>query len=191
MAIDSGITVVASDLAKRGGLHYVGIIGQASVTEAVADDSAGVHAYTGLNGAGTAAFHLFEIGEGSGSMGVSASRENGTMMFEQTVSFFIPNCSNEHLHELEQLKHEPIIVAAVDYNGNTYMVGLSEAYKNTNDITKNQTVAYMTGLEVATGAAVGDAHGVTVTITCTAGELPRVFTGTTTLDVSAGTLTLD
>lgn len=191
MAIDSGLTVQASDIERRGGLQYVGIIGQADVTAATADSTAGKHEYTRINDDSTAVMHLFEMKEGSGSLAVSGSKENGTMMFEQTISFYIPNCSSQHLHELEQLKHEPIICAAYDYNGEVYMVGLSEAYKNEDAITRNQTYAMMTGLEVSTGAAIGDEQGVTVTITCRAGELPRKFTGTATLDTSASTLTLD
>ena len=40
-----------------------------------------------------------------------------------------------------------------------------------------------------TGAALGDENGVTVTITCSSGELPRLFTGTFT-PAADGTVTI-
>lgn len=188
MAIDSGLTVQASDIERRGGLQYVAICTQANITAATADSAAGKHEYTSITDADV--LYLFELKNGTGSISVSGSKENGTMMFEQTVSFYVPAVTSEHLHELEQLKHEALVCVGVDFNNEYWVIGLSEAYKNEDAIGRNQTYATMTGLEVNSGAALGDEQGATVTITCSAGELPRKYTGTPTLDTSAGTLTL-
>jgi len=191
MAIESGLTITAADVEKRGGLQYVSVASSTRVTGVTTDDSDD-HAYSdinladGDNSAGADTMWVFELKNGSGSLSVSGSKENGTMMFEQTVSFYVPNISSAHLKALENLKHEPLVCIAQDFNGADYVVGLSEAYKHNDVYARNQTYATMTGLEVSTGAALGDETGCTVTITCTSGELPRAFTGTSTITGSTG-----
>lgn len=186
MAIDSGLTITAADIEKRGGLQYVSIASSTRVTTTTPDDSDD-HAYSAIvladgdGSVGANTMRVFELKNGTGSLSVTATKENGTMMFEQTISFYVPHISSAHLKALENLKHEPLVCLAQDFNGNDYVVGLSEAYKNEDVIARNQTYATMTGLEVSTGAALGDQTGCTVTITCMAGELPRQFTGTSTM----------
>ena len=191
MAIESGLTITAADIERRGGLQFVSIASSTRVTAAPPDDSDD-HAYTAItladgdNSAGANTMWIYELKNGSGSLSVTGTKENGTMMFEQTISFYVPNISSAHLRKLENLQDEPLVCLVQDFNGADYVVGLSETYKNEDVYARNQTYASMTGLEVSTGAAQGDETGCTVTITCMAGELPRSFSGTSTMDTAAG-----
>ena len=112
-------------------------------------------------------------------------------MFEHTISFYIPHINSAHLRCLDAMKNEHIVVVAQGYDGNTYCIGLSEAYGLEDSTLGNvQMFATLSSVEGGTGAALGDENGVTVTITCMSGELPRVSANTITLDTAAGTMTL-
>ena len=54
----------------------------------------------------------------------------------------------------------------------------------------SQMYATLTSIEGGTGAALGEENGVTVTISCSSGELPRIVTSTVTVNQSSGTVTL-
>jgi len=186
MAIEN-LSIAHSDLEIRGGLQYVGI-GLVSDASAVTFDNSGVHtvSYTAAS-----ALELFDLKQGTGSLSTSGSKEGGTIMFEHTVSFYVPNCSSAHLRALESMRNEHIVVVAQGYDGNKYCIGLSEAYGLEDSTLGNvQMFATLSSIEGGTGAALGDENGVTVTITCSAGELPRVCSSAMTLDTSVGTATV-
>jgi|11_taG_2_1085331.scaffolds.fasta_scaffold00424_8 hypothetical protein len=179
MAIET-LTVAASDLEIRGGLQYIAI-GKLSAVSAItftdtADTAHGISAIGGLTSSNVAL--LFDLKQGTGSLSTSGSKDGGTIMFEHTVSFYVPNCSNQHFRALQTLNNENLVVVTEDYNGTNHCIGLSKAYKNADEITNQQMYARLSAVEGGTGAALGDENGVTVTITCSSGELPRLFTGT-------------
>lgn len=183
------LAIAHGDLERRGGIQYVGI--------GLLDDASAV-SFT--NTAGTAhavsftaanPLELFDLKQGTGSLSTSGSKEGGTILFEHTVSFFVPNMSSAHLRSLDAMKNEHIVVVAQGYDGNTFCIGLSEAYELEDSTLGNvQMFATLSSIEGATGAALGDESGVTVTITCSSGELPRASANTLTLNTANGTMTL-
>lgn len=184
MAIEN-LSIAHTDLEVRGGLQYVAI-GLLSQASAMGFDDSAVHT---MSYTAAAALELFDLKQGTGSLTTSGSKEGGTILFEHTVSFYVPNCSNAHFRALQTLNNENIIVFTEDYNGVNHCIGLSSAYKQENDVTNVQMYARVSAIEGGTGAALGDENGVTVTITCSSGELPRLFTGTFT-PAADGTMTI-
>ena len=78
----------------------------------------------------------------------------------------------------------------VDTNGNKYVLGISEKYQN-EDVNpfRNQTYLNLSGMEGSTGAAYSEENGITVTLMARQFELPRLYTGTLTVDTAALTAT--
>jgi len=190
MAIEA-LNVNASDLELRGGLRYIAITTFDDATDVTFDDS-GDHAVSAVAGVGDA--KLFDLKQGTGSLTTSGTKEGGTIMFEHTVSFFVPRVSSAHMRALESMKNTRLMVFVQDYNTgteqNTYVIGCSKEYALEDDFKNDQMYATLTSIEGGTGAALGDENGVTVTLTAQSGELPRAFTGTFTPDSSAGTVTI-
>ena len=186
MAIEN-LSIAHTDLEVRGGLQYVGV-GLLSAASAIGFDNAAVHtvAYTEAT-----PLELFDLKQGTGSLTTSGTKEGGTIMFEHTVSFYIPNCSSAHIRCLETLKDQDLVVVCKGYDGNAFTIGVSEAFKIEDSTLGNvQMRARLSAIEGGTGAALGDENGLTVTITAQSGELPRVCSNTITLDTAAGTMVL-
>tara|TARA_R100000005_G_C4973497_1_gene185653 strand:+ start:634 stop:1197 length:564 start_codon:yes stop_codon:yes gene_type:complete len=186
MAIEA-LGVNHTDLELRGGLRYIAITDFSDATSVTFDDS-GDHAVSAVGGVGDA--KLFDLKQGTGSLSTNGSKEGGTIMFEHTVSFYVPNCSSAHLRALESARNQKLMVFVQDFNDVAYVIGCSKEYKLDDDIANQQMFATISSIEGGTGAALGDENGVTVTITCQSGELPRAFTGTFTPDSSDGTVTI-
>lgn len=187
MAIEN-LSIAHSDLEIRGGLQYVGLMLRddlGNVTFDTADDDHSVALAVGD------VFQLFDLKQGTGSLSTSGSKEGGTIMFEHSVSFYVPKITTAHLSNLETLLNENLVVYCQDYNGGKYVVGVSEAYQLDDSTTGNiQMYARVSSIEGGTGAALSDENGVTVTITCMSGELPRVCSSNITLATDTGTATV-
>lgn len=176
MAIET-LQVVHTDLEVRGGLRYVAIT-TINDPSGVTYDNDADHAISAV--AGVADAKLFDLKQGTGSLSTTGNKENGTIMFENTVSFYVPNMSSAHFHALKSIMHEPLAVFVKDYNDVSYCIGLSEKYNETGDYPSSQMYAKLVSLEGSSGSALTDENGVTVTITAMEGELPRNFSGTFT-----------
>ena len=186
MAIEN-LSIAHTDLEVRGGLQYVAI-GLLSQASAMGFDNSNVHT---MSYTAAAALELFDLKQGTGSLTTSGSKEGGTILFEHTVSFYIPNCSSAHLRSLETLKDQDLVVIAQQYNGTAFALGVSQAFGLEDSTLGNvQMRARLSAIEGGTGAALGDENGLTVTIVAQSGELPRVCSNTITLDTNAGTATL-
>ena len=109
MAIEN-LTITHDDLEIRGGLQYVGV-GLLSGASSVVFDNTGAHtvSYTAAT-----PLELFDLKQGTGSLSTSGSKEGGTIMFEHSVSFYVPRCSSAHLRALESMRNEHIVVVAQD-----------------------------------------------------------------------------
>ena len=83
---------------------------------------------------------------------VNASRENGTVFYEQTLNLTLKKLSKEDNKELKLLAYGRPHVAVEDYNGNVMVVGLEHG-------------ADVSGGTIVTGAAMGDLSGYTLTLT--------------------------
>ena len=81
---------------------------------------------------------------------INASRENGTVFFDQAVSLTLPQLSKEDNNELKLLAYGRPHIVVEDYNGNAYLVG-------------RENGADVTGGTIASGAAMGDMSGYTLT----------------------------
>tara|TARA_R100000734_G_C3319284_1_gene114970 strand:- start:15556 stop:16116 length:561 start_codon:yes stop_codon:yes gene_type:complete len=185
MAIEK-ISVVHSDLERRGGLKHLGVCLFSDITS-VAFDSAANHTISTITESNV---KLFELKQGTGSLTSTGTKEGGTILFEHTISAYIPNMSDAHMSAIDVLSNENLVVFATDFNDVTYVVGLSNKYSLTGDIANDQMYARLSGVEAATGAALGDENGVTLTFTATSGELPYLLTPAVTIDASDGSYSI-
>jgi hypothetical protein len=100
---------------------------------------------------------------------VTASRENGTVFFEQTLNLSLHKLSKEDNAELKLLAYGRPHIAVEDYNGNVMMMGLENG-------------ADCSGGTVVTGAAMGDMSGYTLTFAAQE-KAPANFMDSDTKDV--------
>ena len=102
---------------------------------------------------GTFTAFKYEVkGNSSLEQTVNASRENGTVFYEQTLNLTLKKLSKEDNKELKLLAYGRPHVAVEDYNGNVMVVGLEHG-------------ADVSGGTIVTGAAMGDLSGYTLTLT--------------------------
>src|SRR5210317_1932173 len=105
---------------------------------------------TDLSGTFTA-FKYELKGNSSFEQTVNASRENGTVFYEQTLNLTLKKLSKEDNKELKLLAFGRPHVAVEDYNGHVFVMGLEHG-------------AEVTGGSISTGAAMGDLSGYTLTL---------------------------
>lgn len=106
---------------------------------------------TDLSGTFTA-FKYELKGNSSFEQTVTASRENGTVFYEQTLNITLKKLSKEDNKELKLLAYGRPHVAVEDYNGNVFLMGLEHG-------------ADVSGGTIVTGAGMGDLSGYTLTLT--------------------------
>jgi hypothetical protein len=101
--------------------------------------------------AGTPEWFQFDIkGNSSLETTVNSSRENGTTFYEQTLNLTLTYLDKATQEEIKLLAAGRPHVAIEDYNGNFFLVGLEHG-------------AEVTGGTIASGAAMGDLSGFTLT----------------------------
>jgi len=101
----------------------------------------------------TGTFDAFKYelkGTSSVEQTINASRENGTVFFDQAVNLTLPQLSKEDNNELKLMAYGRPHIVVEDYNGNAYLVGREHG-------------ADVTGGTIASGAAMGDMSGYTLT----------------------------
>jgi len=103
-------------------------------------------------GTSVASFKYEVKGNSSLEQTVNASRENGTVFYEQTLNLTLKKLTKEDNKELKLLAYGRPHVAVEDYNGNVMVVGLEHG-------------ADVSGGTIVTGAAMGDLSGYTLTLT--------------------------
>ena len=104
---------------------------------------------------------------------VTASRENGTVFFEQTLNLTLKKLTKEDNSELKLLAYGRPHIAVEDYNGNVMIMGLEHG-------------ADVSGGTIVTGGAMGDLSGYTLVFTAQE-ILPANFvTGATAASPYAG-----
>ena len=111
MAIEK-ISVVHSDMERRGGLKHLGVCLFSDIS-AVTFDTTSNHTITTITEANV---KLFELKQGTGSLTSSGTKEGGTIMFEHTITAFIPNMSDAHMSAVDVLSNENLVVFATDFN---------------------------------------------------------------------------
>ena len=99
---------------------------------------------------GTFDAYKYELkGSSSVEQTINASRDNGTVFFDQVVNLTLPQMSKEDNNEVKLLAYGRPYIVVEDYNGNAYLVGREHG-------------ADVTGGTVASGAAMGDMSGYTL-----------------------------
>jgi len=102
---------------------------------------------------GSEEFYQYEIkGNSSLETAINSSRENGTTFYESTLNAtftFLDKATQEEIKLLAAGRPQIVIE---DYNGNFFLVGKDHG-------------AEVTGGSIATGAAMGDLSGFTLTLT--------------------------
>lgn len=114
-------------------------------------------------------------GNSSLEQSVTTSRENGTAFFEQTLNLSLPKLSKEDHKELKLLAYGRPHIFVQDYNDNLFAVGLEHG-------------ADLSGGTIATGAAMGDMSGYTLTFSAQE-VLPANFVNGATASDPFGGLT--
>lgn len=103
--------------------------------------------------AGSIALHKYEVkGNNSFETTVNASRENGTVFYEQTLNITLKKLTKEDNKELKLLAAARPHIIIVDKNDNVFMMGLKEG-------------ADLSAGTVSTGNALGDFNGYNLTFT--------------------------
>ena len=106
-----------------------------------------------VDATGTFTAFKYELkGNSSFEQTVNASRENGTVFYEQTLNLTLKKLTKEDNQELKLLAYGRPHVAIEDYNGNFWFMG-------------RENGADVSGGTIVTGAAMGDLVGYTLTLT--------------------------
>ena len=188
MAIDTGLAIHCADLQSTGGITQICLRSFAAGDTATEDNSAGIHAYSSIgNGGSTASWFVYEFKNETPTLNITATKENGSTAFECALSFSLPRMNNAKFHELQNMLNECMMAIVTDTNGQNFVVGLSERFRNEDVLVRNQTYLNLAGMEGTTGAAYSDENMITINLVARQFELPRLYTGT--LDVNTSTLT--
>lgn len=120
-------------------------------------DSANISSLTPTAGVitfgGSEEFYKYEIkGNSSLETSINSSRENGTTFYESTLNATFTYLDSATQEEIKLLAAGRPQIVIEDYNGNFFLVGKDNG-------------AEVTGGSIATGAAMGDLSGFTLTLT--------------------------
>ena len=121
---------------------------------------------------GTPTWFKFDVrGTSSFEQAVTSSRDNGTTFYEQTLTLNFKKLSKQTHNEVKLLAYARPHVIVEDNNGNKFMMGLEYG-------------AEVTGGSIATGAAMGDMSGYSLTFSAQE-KIPANFVDATiTADAS-------
>tara|TARA_R110002167_G_scaffold244973_2_gene450440 strand:- start:585 stop:1178 length:594 start_codon:yes stop_codon:yes gene_type:complete len=193
MAIEKGINIGCGNLQASGGIKNILIRTWKStdvvtyVNTNISHSIDSISDTTSSDTPDTAIWFNYEFKNELPTFTSTASRENGSTMFENSLTFMMPEMTVEKSAALQGLMDTCMMAIAVGNNGIYYVLGVSEKYENEKVPVRNQTYASMTSVEGASGAAYNDDSGYTVTLSCKQWEAPRIYTGTLTLYATADT----
>lgn len=146
-----------------GGLkavYFVDFGDLGAISENDDDAVAGNNNITDMGGTFTA--YKYDLkGNSSFEQTINASRENGTVFFEQTLNLTLKKLSAADHKEIKLLSYGRPHVVVEDYNGNAFLMGKEHG-------------AEVTGGTIVTGAAMGDLSGYTLTFSAME-KLPAQF----------------
>ena len=194
MAITKGLAIQCADLQRTGGISQIFLRNWATDDVVTFTSTAATaHEISSIvdSGASTASWHMFEFKDEVPTLSVTAAKENGSTSFECVLSFYLPRlgalADSTKMAKLQELLDGCLMGIVVDTNGARWVIGASEQYSvggsaNAN-ISRSQTYLNLTSMEGATGAAYTEENGITVVLTARQFELPRLYTGTLTVDL--------
>jgi hypothetical protein len=129
---------------------------------------------TALSGVSIDWFQFDLKGNSSLETTITSSRENGTTFYDTTLSLTLTYLDKATQEELKLIAHARPHVAVEDYNGNFFLVGLDHG-------------AEVNGGTIASGAAMGDLSGFTLTLNAQETEPPHFVTSTVITDDASAT----
>jgi len=146
-----------------GGLkavYFVDFGDLGTISENDDDNIAGNNTITDMSGTFTA--YKYDLkGNSSFEQTINASRENGTVFFEQTLNLTLKKLSAADHKEIKLLSYGRPHIVVEDYNGNAFLMGKEHGSE-------------VTGGTIVTGAAMGDLSGYTLTFSAME-KLPAQF----------------
>jgi hypothetical protein len=146
--IDTGRILPCRD--SVGGLKNVYFINYDATDSIPLVVTAGSEDTVAFDGVWDATNYQYELkGTSSLTTNIQASRENGTVAFEQVLELTLPKLSKEDNYQIKLLAWGRPRIVVEDYNGNLFLVG-------------RQHGADVTGGTIVTGAAMGDLSGYTL-----------------------------
>ena len=177
MAIDNGIAIDCSALQSTGGIKQICLRSFASGDAVTYSNAAGKHDVTKIvdSGSSTATWKVFEFKNETAALNITATKENGSTVFECGLDFMIPQINNVKMHELQTMLNTCMMAIIVTTNDEKLVVGLSEKYGNEDVLSRNQTFLNLSGMEGGTGAAYSDENGLTISLMARQFELPRQY----------------
>ena len=177
MAIDNGIAIDCSALQSTGGIKQICLRSFASGDAVTYSNAAGKHDVTKIvdSGGSTADWKVFEFKNETAALNITATKENGSTVFECGLEFMLPQINNTKMHELQTMLNTCMMAIVVTTNDEKLVVGLSEKYGNEDVISRNQTFLNLSGMEGGTGAAYSDENGLTISLMARQFELPRQY----------------
>jgi len=191
MAIDTGLAIHCADLQSTGGITQICLRSFAAGDAATIDATADTHGYSSIvdSGGSTATWFVYEFKNETPTLNITATKENGSTAFECALSFMLPRMNDPKFHELQKMLNECMMAIVTDTNGTNFVVGLSERFRNEDVLVRNQTYLNLAGMEGTTGAAYSDENMITINLVARQFELPRLYSGTLTVDTSNLTAT--
>lgn len=142
-----------------GGLKNVYFVNHGTETTLTSDDTVAASDFAG------ATAYKYELNRDSSlTQNIQATRENGTVVFEQVVELTLLKITQEDNKQIKLLSFGRPHVVVEDYNGNFLLVGREHG-------------ADVTGGTIVTGTAMGDFSGYTLTLTGMERTPANVITG--------------
>jgi hypothetical protein len=146
--IDTGRTLPCRD--SVGGLKNVHFINYDATDSIPLVTTVGSEDTVAFDGVWDATNYKYELkGTSSLTTNIQASRENGTVAFEQVLELTLPKLSKDDNYQIKLLAWGRPRIVVEDYNGNYFLIG-------------RQHGADVTGGTIVTGAAMGDLSGYTL-----------------------------
>ncbi len=123
---------------------------------------------------GTVTVFKYELkGNSSFEQTITSSRENGTTFFEQALNLTLKKLTVQDHKELKLMSYGRPHIVVQDYNGNAFLMGAEHGCD-------------VTGGTIATGAAMGDMSGYTLTFSAMEQVPANFLEGATEADPFAG-----
>ena len=123
---------------------------------------------------GTVTVFKYELkGNSSFEQTITSSRENGTTFFEQALNLTLKKLTVQDHKELKLMSYGRPHIVVEDYNGNAFLMGAEHGCD-------------VTGGTIATGAAMGDMSGYTLTFSAMEQVPANFLEGATEADPFAG-----
>ena len=198
MAIDTGLAIGCSDLQASGGIQNI-LIREWNSTDSSGDfldeitlGATGAHTVTSIMDSGgvDSNWGVYETKIETPALIISGTTEGNVSTYECSITFNLPKMDLTKINKLQEFTGKCLMILAEDTNNDWFVLGISNTLtgsdgnldpKESGDTgNRQQTFAKLGSIEGGSGAAFSDENGLTVTLTCTQYELPRLYVNTAT-----------